>query len=204
MALPLLVEHYSKPTEKLLKRFGKEINLTREELDVIDHVKLLFVDYPNPKIISSLIVYSHNEPIERSSIHDLLTLKDELTYFDCLVISTLYFSLSRDKIIQLISTVNPSRYYLNDKLYLFESSKGYLTFNTQFEFLVRSLFNMTDDDATKIRKAFNKCQLNSLLKNYDQERVTFFNAILNDCMITSNVYKPFYSGANVIWEHINQ
>lgn len=198
---PSIIEHNFRPTDNFLKQFSSEISLQEEKFDDIDHIKLLFIDFPKPKIISSLIVYLENDKTERANIHELLALKEGLTYHDCLIISTLYFSLSKDELIQLIHTSNPSKYYCNGAQ-LFRNANGYLIFAHQFEFLIKMILNASDDEAVKSRRAFNKGLGKSMSENHDPKKVNFLTKILNDCMVTPNVYRAFFNGANAFREYL--
>lgn len=197
-----ILERSFDPTDESLLRFLNEVDLENETIGDIEHVKILFVDSPIPKIISYQIFYlDNNKKIERPNIHELLGLKTTLTYHDCLIISSLYFSLNKTKLIQLINKMNPSPHFLYGKQ-LFGSTNGYLIFSNQFELLVKEIFDVPDDEAIMFRKEFNKGRTNKLLAHYDQKKMKGLIAITNDCIVTNNVYKPFFNGANVLTDFL--
>lgn len=196
-----ILERSFEPTDQSLIRFLNEVDLGNETIGDIERVKILFVDLPIPKIISYQIFYLDNKQIERPNIHELLGLKAKLTYHDCLIISTLYFSLGKNELIQLICKMNPSLHFRNGKK-LFGSTNGYLIFSNQFELLVKDIFDIPDDEAVMFRKEFNKGRIGKLLSRYDQEKMKKLITITNDCIVTNNVYKPFYNGANVLIKYL--
>lgn len=153
--------------------------------------QVVYFDEINPKVITAKLVYIQNSDVEQQRFTSLL--EEDLTFDECLLISTLYFAQPISCIQRLLSVKNES---IEDCLeHILKSTKGSIIYTFQFEQLAQLVLDFSEGEAIKLRKAFNKRTLTINDGELDDENWRLFKRIVRDRCPLRIVYRPNYSGA---------
>lgn len=177
------------PTNHYLawKIFGSTSSLPGEEA----YAHIIYFDDSNPKIIAANLVYVQDWEFQPEGFSKLI--EEDLSFNDCLAISTYYFIQSYSVIRTMIDgSLTPIENHLE---YIVKSTNGFLLYSFQFEQLAQLILNATPEDAIRMRKLFNKKRSIIDECKQDDEKSSLFKSIVRLRTLTPYVLKPNYEGA---------
>lgn len=155
------------------------------------HSKLVFM------AVSSLTL-PKSKP---KSFNRLLELKDEWTFNECLILCAHYtwWTLPKFKKV-LFKEIIPKDTAIKNLLAI---THGYLLFTYQFELLAVLVLNISNQQATELRKNFNK-QRPNLFAGYEPSRAKIFKHLLKKHMMCNTVSYPPYRFARNLFDHLKE
>jgi hypothetical protein len=155
------------------------------------HSKFVYYETTKPIVITSGLFYKELSTKGTHEFKDFLN--PNFQFWDCLILSTLYFQqrpsiieiVLNDKVMSLNSVVNE----------LLKVTHGFIVFSYQFEQIAQLILGISNDDAIALRKLFNKLphQINHMI--FDSDKLEEFKRILTRHLITDAVHQPNYIGA---------
>lgn len=177
------------PTSHYLARkiFGPTSFVPSEEA----YVHLIYFDDSNPKIIAANLVYIQDWEDQPAGFSKWV--EEDLSFNDCLAISTFYFIQSYSVIKTMIDgSLTPIENYLE---YIVKPTNGFLLYSFQFEQLAQLILESTPEDAIRMRKLFNKQRSIINDNEADDDKSSLFKSIVRLRTLTPYVLKPNYEGA---------
>lgn len=152
---------------------------------------VVYYNEANPQVITAKLVYIENA--ERESDNFASLIEEDLTFNDCLIISTLYFN----KPVSIIKTILEKKIHpIDDFLqHIFQQTNGFLVYSFQFEQLAQLALNVPLDEAVRLRKLYNKHPSFSRPCDSDDGRFELFKNIIRQRSISKGVHIPNYPGA---------
>ena len=154
------------------------------------YAQVVFYNKAKPRVIAAELVYLNNGKKEFKTFNKLI--KPDLTYDECLVVSTLYYDQKYSTIKRIVETKTDTP---NELEFLLKPTNGYIIYCYQFEQIAQLVLGFSSDESIVLRKHFNKVQtcLDEFLG--DKEKLSRFKGLLNKHLITNTVRFPNYSGA---------
>lgn len=153
--------------------------------------QVVYFDEYDPKVITASLVYLQDQESIPDGFENLI--EEDLTFDECLIMSTLYFAQPSHLIKQILyGSVKKTEDFLT---HILRPTNGYLLYAYQFDQLAQLILNVPLDEAVKIRKVYNKQQSLISYNERDDHQLRQFKAIVQDCAITRVVHKPNYEGA---------
>lgn len=153
--------------------------------------QVVYFDEINPQVITAKLVYIQDWESESCKFSSLI--EQDLTFNECLVISTLYFN----KPVSMIKSILEKRMEpIEDFLqHIFQQTNGFLVYTFQFEQLAQLVLNVPLDEAVRLRRLYNKQPSFVNVCNSDDEKIQIFKKIIRQRSITKGVHIPNYPGA---------
>lgn len=153
--------------------------------------QVVYFDEVDPKIITAKLVYWQDWENEPKGFTRFLD--EDLTFDECLIVCTLYFSHSFTIIKQILSQpLNPIEDVLH---HIVKPSNGYIIYSYQFEQLAQLILNVNLNEAVRLRKLFNKQRSTMNESKLDKEDLSVFKTVVRDRCILGCVHLPNYNGA---------
>jgi hypothetical protein len=153
--------------------------------------KLVFMAVSSPTL-------SKSKP---KSFNRLLELKDEWTFNECLILCAYYtwWTLPKFKKV-LFQEIIPKDTAIKNLLTI---THGYLLFTYQFELLAVLVLDISNPQATELRKNFNK-QRPNLFDGCEPSRAKIFKQVLKKHMVCDTVSYPPYRFARNLFDHLKK
>lgn len=160
------------------------------------YCEIVYFDENDPKVITANLVYVEDKEFMPFGFINLI--EEDLTFDECLIMTTLYFN-QPEKIIKRIicGSVIPTDDHLS---HILNCTKGFLLFSFQFEQLAMMILDVPLDEAIRIRKTYNKHQSLINFSNRDDYRLRQFKTIVQERAITKVVNRPNYKGAKNLYQ----
>lgn len=159
------------------------------------HCRIVYFDEYDPKIIAASLVYLPEKdslPVDFGKL-----IEEDLTFDDCLAISTLYFTQPTSLIKRIINGPFPQT---EDFLsHILKPTNGYLVYSHQLEQLARFILDVPLDEAVRIRKVYNKQQSLIKFSESDDHQLRHFKMIVQERAIARTVQQPNYQGAKNLY-----
>lgn len=155
------------------------------------YCQAVYFNKNNPKIVAAKLVYLKSPMKETKSFISFLTA--ELSFDECLIISTLYYSQKQNVIETILQSSDAE--IDEDLEFLLKSTNGYIIYCYQFEQLAQLVLCISQDESIEVRKKYNKIQSSIENLNVDKKKLLQFKEIVKSRLITNSVRYPNYSGA---------
>lgn len=153
--------------------------------------QVVYFDEINPKVITAKLVYIKSSEAEQQKFINLI--EEDRSFDECLLISTLYFAQPISYIKQLLSGKSDS---IEDCLeHVLRPTKGFIIYSFQLEQLAQLVLDLSEEEAIKLRRAFNKQAIVMNECELDDDNWKLFKCIVRERCPLNIVYKPNYSGA---------
>lgn len=160
------------------------------------YCEIVYFDEYDPKVITANLVYVEDKEFMSLGFNNLI--EEDLTFDECLIMSTLYFNQPEKTIKRIIyGSVIPTDDHL---AHILNCTKGFLLFSFQFEQLAMLMLDVPLDEAVRIRKTYNKQQSLINFSNRDDYRLRQFKTIVQERAITKVVNRPNYKGAKNLYQ----
>lgn len=161
------------------------------------YCEIVYFDENDPKVITANLVYLENKEFIPLGFNNLI--EEDLSFDDCLIMSTLYFTQT-ERIIKRIVYGLPLK--THDALsHILNCSKGFLLFSFQFEQLAMMILDIALEEAVRKRKAYNKQQSLVNFNDCDDNRLHQFKTIVQERAIAKLVHRPNYKGAKNLYQY---
>lgn len=155
----------------------------------------VYFDEHDPKIITANLVYVEDEDSVPSGFSNLI--EEDLTFDECLIMSTLYFSQSAKMIKRVIyGSVLKTE---DDLSHILKPTNGFLLFSFQFDQLAMLVLDVSLDEAVRIRQVYNKQPSLINFNENDDRKLKLFKKTVQEHAIARVVYKPNYQGAKNLY-----
>lgn len=163
--------------------------------------RFIYIDKkPLIVITSTLVCYYGARPKHSLNFVQLLNYKRSLNYYDCLLLSTLYYFESKATIRKILTTHRAKKNEATINKYLFFETNGYLVYDYQFEQLAESILEIDKNQARDLCKQFNKKKESLEKWNGSRELMLKFKKLLKGHFVTENVYHPNFVGGKRLME----
>lgn len=156
-----------------------------------DYARMVYLKTKKPKIITAGLFYNEHPKKESGEFKTLLS--PQFQFNECLLLSTLYYFQATSVIENILYQNNLSESSAINSI--LKSTNGFIVFAYQFEQIAQLILGIRNDDAIKLRKAFNKLPNCIYHMNINRIHIQNFERILKQHMITESVHQPNYQGA---------
>lgn len=153
--------------------------------------QIVYFDEIDPKVITAKLVYIQQNENEPEGFFNLI--EEDLTFDECLIVSTLYFVQSIPTIKRLL---NHPLQPIEDLLqHILKPTNGYLLYSIQFEQLAQLILNVPLSESVRLRRIYNKQPSVFNGVEFDSNDFSIFKSIIQRHCILKKVYSPNYQGA---------
>jgi hypothetical protein len=161
------------------------------------YCQIVYYDDQNPHVITANLVYLRDWENPPNGFINLV--QEDLSFNECLILSTLYF----DQPLALIKTLVNSKVELLENYleYILLPTNGFLIFSFQFEMIAQLILDISIEEAIKLRKSYNKDRSVVRANELDDEKLKLFKGIVREYNITKVVYIPNYKGAKNLFRY---
>lgn len=154
--------------------------------------QIVYYNESNPQVITAKLVYIQDWEAESKSFCSLI--EEDVSFNECLLISTLYFNKPTSTIKTILQgKVEPIEDFLK---HIVQQTNGYLVYSFQFEQLAQLMLNVPLDEAVRLRRLYNKMPSSFIRScDSDDENLGFFKDTIRARNISGSVQIPNYQGA---------